>query len=79
MSQRTKYTEEFKQQILDLYKFSTPVLELAREYGLVEQTIYKRKKMYMPVAEDPQGNSINQKIMLQCKKKSPDSKWKMKY
>ena len=61
MSQRTKYTEEFKQQILDLYKSGTTVRELAREYGLVEQTIYKWKKLYMPVAEDAQGNSINAK------------------
>lgn len=31
-----RYTNEFKQQIVDLYNAGTPVSQLAREYGLVE-------------------------------------------
>ena len=39
-----RYSEEFKKQIIDLYLGGKPVSELAEEYGLVEQTIYKWKK-----------------------------------
>ena len=41
-----RYSEEFKRQIIDLYLSGKPVKELADEYGLVEQTIYKWKKLY---------------------------------
>ena len=36
-----KYPEEFKKQIVELYENGKSVINLAREYGLVEQTIYK--------------------------------------
>ena len=36
-----KYTEEFKKQIVELYENGRTVIDLAREYGLVEQTIYR--------------------------------------
>ena len=39
-----RYPEEFKRQIIDLYLSGKPVSELAEEYGLVDQTIYKWKK-----------------------------------
>ncbi len=44
----TRYPEEFKRQIIDLYLSGKSVTELANEYGLVEQTIYKWKKLYAP-------------------------------
>ncbi len=40
-----RYSEEFKRQIIELYLPSKSVSELAEEYGLVEQTIYKWKKL----------------------------------
>ena len=43
-----RYTEEFKRQIIDLYLAGKPIAQLAEEYGLVEQTIYKWKKLYVP-------------------------------
>ena len=43
-----RYSEEFKRQIIDLYLSGKSVSELAEEYGLVEQTIYKWKKLYAP-------------------------------
>ena len=39
-----RYPEEFKRQIIDLYLSGKPVSELAEEYGVVDQTIYKWKK-----------------------------------
>ena len=45
------YAEEFKQQIIELHLAGKPVAELAAEYGLVEQTIYKWKKIYAPTIE----------------------------
>ena len=39
--QGTRYPEEFKQQIINLYLSGKSVTALANEYGLVEQTIYK--------------------------------------
>ena len=48
MAQNKRYTEEFKRQIVDLYTAGIPVKQLADEYGLVEQTIYKWMKEYLP-------------------------------
>lgn len=50
-----RYTEEFKRQIIDLYLAGKPVAQLAEEYGLVEQTIYKWKKLYAPSISFTQG------------------------
>lgn len=43
-----RYSEEFKQQIIDLYLKGEPIAQLAEEYGLVEQTIYRWKRLYAP-------------------------------
>ncbi|WP_155890542.1 transposase [Lachnobacterium bovis] len=40
-----RYSEEFKRQIINLYLSGKSVAELSEEYGLVEQTIYKWKKL----------------------------------
>lgn len=44
-----RYTDDFKQQIVDLYNSGQPVLELSREYGVATVTIYKWIKQYYPV------------------------------
>ena len=44
----TRYPEEFKRQIIDLCLSGKLVTELANEYGLVKQPIYRRKKNYTP-------------------------------
>ena len=36
-----KYNTEFKSMIVELYKTGRKVLELSREYGVSEVTIYK--------------------------------------
>ena len=46
-----RYNEEFKRQIIDLYLSSKSIAQLAEECGLVEQTIYKWKKLYAPSIE----------------------------
>lgn len=44
-----RYSDEFKQQILDLYNCGTPVIELSREYGVATVTIYKWIKALSPI------------------------------
>ena len=55
----TRYPEEFKRQIVDLYHAGTPVTKLANEYGLVEQTIYKWIKNYSPIVEQEDGSTVS--------------------
>ncbi|WP_242847898.1 IS3 family transposase [Inediibacterium massiliense] len=44
-----RYSDEFKQQILDLYNAGTSVIELSREYGVSTVTIYKWIKALSPI------------------------------
>ena len=53
------YPEEFKKQIVELYENGKTVIDLAREYGLVEQTIYKWIHRYEPFAKNEQGGNGN--------------------
>lgn len=55
-----KYTEEFKKQIVELYENGKSVIDLAREYGLVEQTIYKWIHRYEPFEKNEQGEAVTQ-------------------
>ena len=55
-----KYTEEFKKQIVELYENGRTVIDLVREYGLVEQTIYKWIHRYEPFAKNEQGETVTQ-------------------
>ena len=64
-----RYTEEFKQQITDLYLAGKPIAQLAEEYGLVEQTIYKWKKLYAPSIEVDENQSVSLKEYRELQKK----------
>jgi len=44
-----RYSDEFKQQIVDLYNSGQSVLELSREYGVATVTIYKWIRQHSPV------------------------------
>ena len=55
-----KYTEEFKKQIVELYENGKSVIDLAREYGLIEQTIYKWIHRYESFAKNEQGETVTQ-------------------
>ncbi len=44
-----RYSEEFKQQIVDLYHSGSSVTYLSREYGVANVTIYKWIKELSPV------------------------------
>ena len=64
-----KYTEEFKKQIVELYENGKSVIDLAREYGLVEQTIYKWIHRYEPFAKNEQGEAVTQAdVKCQCRR-----------
>ena len=43
------YSEEFKQQIVDLYNVGNSVSYLSREYGVANVTIYKWIKELSPI------------------------------
>ena len=61
MEAKSKHSpEEFKKQIVELYENSKSVIDLAREYGLVEQTIYKWIHRYEPFAKNEQGEAVTQ-------------------
>ena len=60
MNNKKHYPEEFKKQIVELYENGRSVIELAREYGLVEQTIYKWINRYEPFAKNAQGETVTQ-------------------
>ncbi len=64
-----RYTEEFKRQIIDLYLAGKPVAQLAEEYGLVEQTIYKWKKLYAPSIKIEENQSVSLKDYKELQKK----------
>lgn len=64
-----RYTNEFKQQIVDLYNAGTPVSQLAREYGLVEQTIYKWIKNLSPIIKTDDGDTVSMKEYKELQKK----------
>ena len=65
----TRYSEEFKRQIIDLYLSGKSVTELANEYDLVEQTIYKWKKLYAPSIEVDENQTISMKEYKDLQKK----------
>jgi transposase len=44
-----RYSDEFKHQIIELYRSGQSVLELSREYGVATVTIYKWIKQFSPV------------------------------
>jgi len=54
------YPEEFKRQIVELYENGRTVIELAREYGLVEQTVYKWIHRYEAVGKNEKGETVTQ-------------------
>ena len=64
-----RYPEEFKKQIVDLYNAGIPVAKLASEYGLVEQTIYKWIKLYSPITETDEGETVSMKEFKELQKK----------
>jgi transposase len=69
MKEEKRYPEEFKKQIVELYKNGKTVINLAREYGLVEQTIYKWIHRYESVSKDEKGNDISQADINAMKKR----------
>ena len=64
-----KYPEEFKKQIVELYENGKTVINLAREYGLVEQTIYKWIHRYETVSKDELGQDVSQADINAMKKR----------
>ncbi|MFQ3792946.1 transposase [Staphylococcus nepalensis] len=55
----TKYSESFKEMIVDLSNNGTKAKDLSSEYGISEATIYKWKKLY---TKDPK-TGVNEKQM----------------
>lgn len=54
-----KYTKEFKETIVQLHEAGQPVLDLVKEYGVANQTIYKWLQLY-----GKSGKSKDQNVSL---------------
>jgi len=50
-----RYTKEFKETVVQLYRSGNLVSELSREYGVSEVTIYKWIKLLSPIEGDNNG------------------------
>mgnify|MGYP001614550680 CR=1 FL=1 len=74
-----RYSEEFKKQIVNLHLSGKSVKALANEYGLVEPTIYKWKKLYAPTLQVNEKQTISMKEYQNSKRKYMNLNWKMKY
>ena len=64
-----RYTKEFKRQIIYLYLAGKPIAQLAEEYGLVEQTIYKWKKLYAPSIQVDEKQTVSLKDYKELQKR----------
>ena len=64
-----RYTKEFKRQIIYLYLAGKPIAQLAEEYGLVKQTIYKWKKLYAPSIEVDEKQTVSLKDYKELQKR----------
>ncbi|MBL1230952.1 transposase [Enterococcus sp. BWB1-3] len=62
---KQRFTEEFKQTIVDLYHAGSSVEQLASEYGMASQTIYKWIKLYTP----NNASGVTEAEFLKLKKK----------
>lgn len=62
-------SEEFKKQIVNLRLSGKSVKALANEYGLVEPTIYKWKKLYAPTLQVNEKRTISMKEYQKLQKK----------
>ncbi len=63
-----RYSDEFKQQIVDLYHAGSSVTYLSREYGVANVTIYKWIKELSPV-KVTEEREINAKEYEKMKKR----------
>ncbi len=71
-TKRKRYTEEFKKQIVELYRNGKTVIELSGEYGIIEQTIYKWIHLYEPAGKNEQGKTITQQDIFAMQKRIKD-------
>lgn len=62
----TKYSESFKEMIVDLSNNGTKAKDLSSEYGISEATIYKWKKLYTK----DRKTGVNEKQMQELKKEN---------
>ncbi|MEB6038092.1 transposase [Staphylococcus pseudoxylosus] len=60
----TKYSESFKEMIVDLSNNGTKAMDLSSEYGISEAAIYKWEKSY---TKDPK-TGVNEKQMQTLRK-----------
>ena len=64
-----RYSEEFKKQIVNLHLSGKAAKALANEYGLIEQTIYKWKKLYACTLQVNEKQTISMKEYQKLQKK----------
>lgn len=58
-----RYSNDFKQQIYELYNSGQSVTKLSREYGIPNGTIYKWISELKPLSVTDEGTPVNKKEM----------------
>ncbi|MDD3999536.1 MAG: transposase [Bacilli bacterium] len=64
-----RYSNDFKQQIYELYNSGQSVTKLSREYGIPNGTIYKWISELKPLSVTDEGTPVNKKEMEAMRKR----------
>ena len=62
MAKKKSYDEDFKKMIVELYKNKKPVVEIKREYGIAEATLYRWIKEYGKIKVANNETTTNHEI-----------------
>lgn len=57
-SERKRYEEVFKKQIVELMEQGKSVSEISREYGIRDNILYRWKKTYGVIGKTPEGEVV---------------------
>lgn len=73
MANKKVYDEDFKKMIVELYENKKPVVEIKREYGIAEASIYRWIKEYGEIKVENNQTTTNHEIK-QLKKELAQAK-----
>lgn len=62
IAKKKSYDEDFKKMIVELYENKKPVVEIKREYGIAEATLYRWIKEYGKIKVENNETTTNHEI-----------------
>ena len=62
VAKKKSYDEDFKKMIVELYENKKPVVEIKREYGIAEATLYRWIKEYGKIKVENNETTTNHEI-----------------